>query len=351
MDPIQESPFTLISDDLGYPESPKYCPDGSILLVEIEAEQLSRVAPDGTKTVVASLPGGPNGLAIGPDGHAWIANNGGFDWMPVPLPNGQELKIGTTQPDTYEGGRIERVDLDTGAVETRLREFSQGLDLKGFGPRKPKTVPYEKPVGLRGPDDLVFNKAGGFWISDWGKQRERDADITGVYYVEPDGKTITEAIFPLPNPNGIALSPQEDRLYVALTYTREVLYWELDADGRIVPNPLTMDGSHLLTATLPQQSTLDSMAVDAEGNVYVMLMLPNGLNPGVNGGIAVISPDGTEVQFIEIDIPGKLAPLPSSLCFGGADMRTLYVTCGASGLLASCRVRVPGHPLNFNPYG
>ncbi len=346
----QASPFTLVCEGLEYPESPKYLPDGSILLVEIKGQRLTRVTPDGQKHTVANVPGGPNGFALGPDGAAWIANNGGFDWMPVPLPNGQVLQIGTTQPADYAGGRIERVDLATGALEKRLETFSQGLDFKGFGPREPKLVTYPEALGLRGPDDLVFDRAGGYWISDWGKQRPRDVDVTGIYYVDPDGTTITEAIFPLACPNGIALSPDEGRLYTALTYTREVIYFELDGPGRIKPNPATMDGSYLLTAHLPWQSTLDSMTVDEAGNVYVALMLPHGLNPGINGGIAVISPDGKTVEFLEIAIDGKVAPLPSSLCFGGADRKTMYATCGASGMLVKCQVDVAGHPLNFNPY-
>lgn len=347
---LQESGFTLVCEQLGYPESPKYQPDGSILLVEIQKHRLSRIAPDGTRTTVADMEGGPNGLALGRDGHAWIANNGGFNWEEFTLPNGQSLQIGTTQPCDYKGGRIERVNLDTGKVEKRLHEFSQGLDMKGFGPREPKLVPYDHPLPMRGPDDLVFDRKGGFWISDWGKQRERDVDVTGIYYVEPDGKTVTEAIFPLACPNGIALSPSEDRLYTALTYSREVLYWDLDKEGNIIPNPATLDGSKLLTAKLPEQSILDSMTVDEAGNVYVALMLPHGLNPGSNGGIAIISPEGELLEFLEIAIEGKFSPLPSSMCFGDKDRKTLYVTCGASGLLAKCRMSIPGHPLNFNLY-
>jgi len=64
----------------------------------------------------------------------------------------------------------------------------------------------------------------------------------------------------------------------------------------------------------------------------------------------VISPDGKNVDFMEINIQGEFAPLPSNLCFGGADRKTMYVTCGASGLLVKAQVHVPGLALNFNPY-
>jgi gluconolactonase len=346
---VQASEFELVVADLGYPEGPVYEPDGSILLVEIKAERLARVKPDGTVETVAKIKGGPNGAALGPDGQVYIANSGGFDWLEVPLGK-QTISIGTTQPDTYEGGRIERVNIQTGELESLHRSCSKGWDNAGFGVRDPKAVNFPDPVSLRGPDDLVFDKSGGYWISDFGKQRPRDADVTGIFYVDADGNSISEAVFPLAAPNGIALSPAEDRVYAALTYTRQVLYWELDGPGKIKPNPATMDGSYLLSAKLPGQAILDSIAVDEDGNVYVATMLPEGNTPMSNGGITVISADGKSMDFMEINIQGEFAPLPSNLCFGGADRKTMYVTCGASGLLVKAQVHVPGLALNFNPY-
>ena len=72
---------------------------------------------------------------------------------------------------------------------------------------------------LRGPNDLVFDGAGGFWFTDHGKTRERDSDRGVVYYAKADGSMIREAIFPLERPNGIGLSPDEKPLYVAETPT------------------------------------------------------------------------------------------------------------------------------------
>jgi gluconolactonase len=63
---LKMSPFREVASGLGYPEGPVYRPDGSVLVVEISAGCLSRIAPDGNRTVVAQLGGGPNGAAIGP---------------------------------------------------------------------------------------------------------------------------------------------------------------------------------------------------------------------------------------------------------------------------------------------
>ncbi len=70
---------------------------------------------------------------------------------------------------------------------------------------------------LCGPNDIVFDRSGGFWFTDHGKTRPRERDRTGVFYARADGSRITEAIFPLEGPNGIGLSRDEDELYVAET--------------------------------------------------------------------------------------------------------------------------------------
>jgi gluconolactonase len=105
------------------------------------------------------------------------------------------------------------VDLATGAVETVYTHCGE--------------------VQLRGPNDLVFDAEGGVWFTDLGKTRERDRDRTGVFYARPDGSFITEAIFPLDMPNGIGLSPEGDRLYVAETPTARVFWFEIEGPGRI----------------------------------------------------------------------------------------------------------------------
>jgi gluconolactonase len=319
------SPFTLIASGLGYPEGPIARPDGSVLLVEIAAGTLTRIQPDGTRTVVAALGGGPNGAAIGADGAVYVCNSGGFYFKEI-----GGVSVGVATAPDYKGGLIQRVAPD-GTFRTLYSTFNATNPIT----QAAETLP------LRGPDDLVFDATGGFWFTDWGKAWPRQRDVTGVYYAKPDGSEVREAIFPLNAPNGIALSPDGKRLYVAETYTRRILYWQLSAAGTIAPNPETLDGSYLLTAALPGQGTLDSMKVDEEGNVYVATMLPRGLSPLYNGGITIVSPAGEILQFLEIAI-GAPEPLPSNLCFGGPDRRTLYVTLGGTGRLVKIDMRVPG---------
>ena len=96
-----------ITTGLRFPEGPVAMPDGSVIVVEIESGQITRVHPDGTKSVVARPGGGPNGLAMGPEGKLYCVNNGGFDWNEtggpaVPIARGNKLASNEYQnPDKH----------------------------------------------------------------------------------------------------------------------------------------------------------------------------------------------------------------------------------------------------------
>src|SRR3972149_4123848 len=77
---VKRGRMKVITDDLQFPEGPVCLPDGNFLVVEIRRGTLTHITPAGKKTYVANLGGGPNGAAIGPDGHAYGWNCGGFNW-------------------------------------------------------------------------------------------------------------------------------------------------------------------------------------------------------------------------------------------------------------------------------
>jgi gluconolactonase len=297
-----------IARGLQFPEGPIAMQDGSVLVVEIKRGTLTRVAPDGTCKVVAETGGGPNGAAIGPDGRVYICNNGGFEWHEA-----GGLTLPGDQPADYTGGSIQAVDLASGRVETLYTECDG--------------------VPLRGPNDLVFDSTGGFWFTDHGKTRARDRDRTGVFYAKPDGSLIREAVFPMDAPNGIGLSPDERRLYVAETLVGRVWAFDIGQPGEIEGDP-----SQLLTRTLlaglPGLQLLDSLAVDSAGNVCVATI--------VNGGVTVISPDGQSIEHVPMP-----DPLTTNICFGGRDLRTAYVTLSGTGRLVSLEWPRPGLKLAY----
>ncbi|HAB46078.1 MAG TPA: gluconolaconase [Gammaproteobacteria bacterium] len=279
--------------------------DGAVLVVEIQRGTLTRVAEDGTQSIVAELGGGPNGAALGPDGHCYICNNGGFEWH-----KGRDGRVFPgEQPANYTGGRIERVDLKTGAVET-LYEACNGERLKG-------------------PNDLVFDQTGGFWFTDHGKTSPRTRDRTGVFYAAADGSRIEEVIFPMEAPNGIGLSPDEKTLYVAETPTGRLWAYAIAS-----PGALDVDVPRRMLAQRPDFHMFDSLAVDASGNVCVATL--------ITGGITSHSPDGSAVEFFAMpDV------LTTNIAFGGEDLQTAYITLSSTGKLIKATWPTPGLRLNF----
>jgi len=301
--------ITEIATGLEFPEGPVWCEDGTVLCVELKRRTVDRVHPDGRVETVAEPGGSPNGLAIGPDGAAYVCNSGGWAFQEVMGLTITEL----VEPGDYSGGRIERVDLDTGTVTVLYRECD-GHPLKG-------------------PNDLVFDAAGGMWFTDHGKIRARERDHGGIYYAAPDGSSITEVVYPLESPNGIGLSPEGDRVYVAETHTGRVYWWPVEAPG-VVGRMSPVGAGGLLLAGLPGLQLFDSLAVDSAGNVVVGTL--------VNGGLTVISPDGEHVEHVAI--PDVLV---TNVCFGGSELRTAFVTCSGTGKLVSMPWPRPGLRLAF----
>lgn len=308
--------LTELASGLRFPEGPIAMPDGSVLLVEIERGTLTRVAPEGSVSYVARPGGGPNGAAIGPDGRCWVCNNGGFRWTPEGDPSGLR-PIG--QAADYSGGRIEAVDLATGAVEVIYRESTHGP--------------------LKGPNDLVFDGEGGFYFTDLGKVREREQDRGAVHYARADGSLIREVVFPIFTPNGIGLSPDGATLYVAETETARLWAFDLAGPGELRKQPFPSPHGGRLVTGLPGYNRFDSLAVDRDGNICVATL--------VNGGITIVSPNGASVRHL---------PMPerwvTNICFGGPDLRTAFVTLSSTGRLVSLPWERPGLALHhLHPRG
>ena len=120
---------TEVANGLEFPEGPIVMDDGSIVLVEIAGPRLTRVLPDGSIDVIAEWDdpesAGPNGAAVGPDGHIYVCNNGGFVWSEI---NGMQFPMnretGANQSDSYVTGSIDRVDLTTGETIIPFGDYS-----------------------------------------------------------------------------------------------------------------------------------------------------------------------------------------------------------------------------------
>jgi gluconolactonase len=301
--------LTLVAEGFKFPEGPVAMSDGSVCLTEIEGKRVVRVTADGKIEVVAETPGGPNGLAVGPDNALYLTNNGGA----FRFGKRGDINYAGPAPEDHKGGAIQRIDVKTGALTT-LYEHSDAL-------------------ALRAPNDLVFDRHGGMWFTDFGPRFVGHKFYGALCYATPDGSRIVRAREGLLSPNGVGLSPDENTVYVADTMSGRLWAFDIVAPGELAPPPSPVAPGRVVV-TLPGYQTLDSLAVEASGTVCVATM--------VNGGISAISPDGSVEHFAVPD------PIVTNICFGGEDMRDAWITASGTGRLYKTRWPRPGLKLNFN---
>ncbi|GAA3383014.1 SMP-30/gluconolactonase/LRE family protein [Cryptosporangium minutisporangium] len=286
-----------VATGLRFPEGPIALDDGSVLFVEIERGTLCRVRPGDTGVeVVADCGGGPNGAAVGPDGKIYVCNNGGLtfttDDTGIHYPDG--LREGN------DGGALQRVDLDTGAVEAVFTHS---------GARR-----------LGAPNDLVFDTSGACYLTD--------TLYGGLLYADPLSGAIHPVEEGLELPNGIGLSPDGTRLYASETYSGRVHAWDVVGPGKL-------EGKTLLYSPAERPHGCDGLAVDGAGNVCVASLSAS--------GVTVIAADGTVLTRFVTPTPDSYV---TNLCFG-PDGRTAYVTSSGRGILYALRWPWPGLRLNF----
>ena len=306
-----DSEQRIVATDLRFPEGPLPMKNGDVWFVEVEGGTLARLAPDGNLTRV-HVGGGPNGLALGPDGKIFIANNGGFAWADM-----GGVLVPTHQAEDYAGGRIETYDPATGRLDTLYTHCN--------GHR------------ISGPNDLVFDAFGGFYFTDTGKTRQYDRDHGGVYYALADGSKIVPVVYPMITPNGIGLSPDGRTLYVAETETARLWAFDLSEPGVITSRP-SMNGGRLvigLGGGTGEHLMIDSLAIEASGNICLATLL--------GSRITIVTPQGEIVGTVAVaDI------FPTNIAFGGEDMRTAYITLAATGRMIACQWETAGLRLHHN---
>ena len=298
-----------IATGLKFPEGPVAMDDGSIIIVEIPVGRITRVKTDGTTQTIATPGGGPNGLAIGPDGHLYCCNNGGnFEMSEV---NG--LQIPGHTPASHAGGRIERINISTGKVEILYSEC---------GGKK-----------LLAPNDLVFDTAGGFWFTDHASNNAERRLHGGLYYAKADGSKITKVLRELTSPNGVGLSPDGNHVYYAETMPGRL--WELPLQSPGVGKPVGGFTPANFVGAYPGLGYFDSLGVQADGGVCVATILAGGISTFWSG----------TSKFEHTALPDLIV---TNICWGGNDMKTAYITMSSTGKLVACEWRSPGLRLAYN---
>lgn len=169
------------------------------------------------------------------------------------------------------------------------------------------------------PNDLVIDSAGGIYFTDplFRAPQPLPQGVQAVYYIAADGK-VSRVTDHLAAPNGIGLSPDGKRLYVAPSRQAEMLVYEVSGPGQL------SDGETFCRLKQPpgkDNTGADGITLDVEGNIYFT----------TNLGVEVFSPSGKHVGLVEF--PQQ----PANVTFAGEDRKTMYVTA-RSGVY---RVKMP----------
>lgn len=194
---------------------------------------------------------------------------------------------------------------------------------------------------LNAPNDIVIKSDDSIWFTDplfgingeWeGSRAKPEQATTNVYRIAADGK-ITAVLTELVNPNGLAFSPDEKKLYVVEwkgTPNRSIWSYDVGMDGMSLSNK-----TKLIDAA--DQGALDGFRVDRDGNLWCGWGSNGALQaePTEAGGrkvhqlkgksedldgVMVFNPQGKAIGFIRL--PERCA----NLCFGGPKNNRLYMT-------------------------
>ena len=168
------------------------------------------------------------------------------------------------------------------------------------------------------PNDIAIARDGTIYFTDPGWQKAAapgGQPVTGIYRVGTDG-AVTLVDGTRANPNGIALSPAGDLLYVNA------------ADGLLVAYPVVKGVPQAGRALVSGLEGADGMTIDCHGNLYV--------TEHGEKRVRVFSPQGQQLAIIRVDAN------VTNAAFGGQDGKTLYIT--GAGALWRLPLAVSGMP-------
>jgi len=248
-----------IADGLKFTEGPVWHPQGFLLFSDIPANTIYKWTTDGKLSVFRRPAGNANGNTLDREGRLISAQH-----------NRQLTR-------RSKNGKI-----------TVLAERYQGKRLNS-------------------PNDVVVKSDGSIYFTDpdYGiKKDEKELGFYGIYRWQPDGKLILLSK-EMARPNGIALSPDEKKLYVSYSEELHMRVFDVQADGTLTNGKVFADLPGPKDKGVP-----DGMKVDIKGNIYC----------SGSGGIWIFSPTGKLID--KIAVPQAV----TNLAWGGKDYKTLYIT-------------------------
>jgi len=257
-------------------EGPSFDREGNLYVTDIPYGRIFKISPAGNWKLVIEYEGWPNGLKIHKDGRIFIA----------------DYKIGI------------------------LVLHPESCELKTF-------LSHNKSEGFKGVNDLIFDNKGRLYFTDQGQTGMHDP--TGrVFRYDFETEKLDCLISNGISPNGLALNPEENVLYVGMTRGNAV--WKI---------PLLPDDSTSKVGIFAQLaggvSGADGLACDKEGNVLVC--------DAGNGCVWVFSKFGEPLYRLRSCTKGRTI---TNLAFGGDNGRQLFITDSSTGTIVIIEMEVPG---------
>lgn len=170
---------------------------------------------------------------------------------------------------------------------------------------------------LNGPNDLWVDPNGGIYFTDPFYKRDywsrtgKEIEKENVYFLSPDGKSLTVAATDFVRPNGIVGSADGKTLYVADINERKTYSFKIGPGGALSDRKLFAEmGS-------------DGMTTDNKGNVYL-----------TGKGVTVFDASGKQIEHINIE-----EPWTANVCFGGKGQKTLFITASKSVYTLKMKVK------------
>jgi gluconolactonase len=274
----------VVGRGIPFAEGPVWCPDGTVVATSVAAGALFRVWPGSGRVVqCANTTGGANGAALAADGAVLVTQNGGIDFSKLP-------------------GVFSEFPPSVPAVP--------GLQLAA----PDGTVTYLADTGFLGPNDLAVSPDGTVYFTDPGHYPPAEPACGRVMAYDREGGVTTFASG-FDYCNGIAFDADG---FVVVVERRGLQRVFPDGEREWVVETLGRGGG-------------DGFCVDADGRFYVASTIEH--------GIRVVDRDGSILDFLPIAGQG----LTTNCCFGGDDLRTLFVTDALPGdLVAFEHMPTPG---------
>lgn len=278
------------------------------------------------------------GGAFDGEGNLWFVGIGS-GWVSYLTPEGKLVPGFNCNPPDDIGQTCE--PQGTRWKDGKLYVITRHRGLLVYDPKtkEVKTVVYTYRNQLfKGPNDLDFDAEGNLYFTDpWATGPGPNAsDRTGAVYQYSKDGILRKIIDDLSFPNGIAVSPDNNRLAIGDCTASRMVYAQflaptLSTPG-VKPDPLHLTFSFVRVGTyMPGASCPDGLHYDVKGNLWIAA--------GGLGGMIEVDPRGVIVGFVPIP-NGDLAT--TNFAFGGPDNQYIYFMGAISGTFWKFKAPFPG---------